>query len=181
MKSQDYPILEYDPERKALIEPLNLVNRQKINLIEKKVDIPEHCLIPFYFHTIKNMEEKGILKEIARERSLITPPLPLYEMEHKGERLAVMTSGLGAPFAAGIMEYAIAMGCKKFIAFGSCGVLDSTISRDQIIVPTSAIRDEGTSYHYSPPSREIIPNVEIVTKIQNYLKNNQIKFLLGKT
>ena len=36
--------------------------------------------------------------------------------------------------------------------FGSCGSLDKDITAGYLLVPTAAYRDEGTSYHYAPPS-----------------------------
>ena len=52
-------------------------------------------------------------------------------------------------------EEIIAMGAKKFVLFGSCGVLDDNKVDGNIIIPVSAVRDEGTSYHYIAPSVEI--------------------------
>ncbi len=101
-------------------------------------------------------------------------------MKHNGKSLAVMTPGLGAPFAAGMMEFAIGMGCKKFIAIGSCGVLDGLIPRDHLIIPTSAIREEGTSYHYYPPSREIEINPTMQKEIKIFLNKNNISYSEGK-
>ena len=172
MDPRDFPILEHDPERKALIDP---------SQIAPQLDVPEHCLFPFYFKLVKRLEKKGILKKITQETSIATPPLPLYETEYDGKRLAVMTSGLTAPFAAGNLEFAIATGCKKFIAFGSCGVLDNTIERGRLIVPTAAIRDEGTSYHYIPPSREISADPTVVDIIKKCLIARKIEFIEGKT
>lgn len=39
------------------------------------------------------------------------------------------------------------------IIFGCCGVLDEVEVQDKIIIPSSTIRDEGTSYHYLPAGR----------------------------
>ena len=47
------------------------------------------------------------------------------------------------------------LGSRKFIACGGAGVLDREIAVGHIIVPVSAVRDEGTSYHYLPPAREV--------------------------
>ena len=41
------------------------------------------------------------------------------------------------------------MGSKKHILLGNCGVIDKSIEDCGIIIPTSALRDEGTSYHYA--------------------------------
>lgn len=52
-------------------------------------------------------------------------------------------------------EEIVAMGAKKFVLFGSCGVLDDDNVKDKLIIAISAVRDEGTSYHYIAPSPEI--------------------------
>jgi len=44
------------------------------------------------------------------------------------------------------------MGAKKVLFFGSCGSLDKEITAGHLLIPTDAYRDEGTSYHYAPPS-----------------------------
>ncbi len=43
---------------------------------------------------------------------------------------------------------------RTFIVLSSCGVLDQSIQANKIILPSSALRDEGTSYHYAPPGDE---------------------------
>ena len=57
--------------------------------------------------------------------------------------------------AAGLLEEMIAWGCRKFIACGGCGVLAQEIAVGHLILVTSAVRDEGVSYHYLPPAREV--------------------------
>lgn len=172
MDSRDFPIIEYDAERNAIIEPSRIV---------PQLDVPDHCLFPFFSKILERLKKRGILKVITCETGVSIPPLPLYELEHEGKRLAVMTSGLSAPFAAGNLEFAIATGCKKFLAFGLCGVLDNSIASGQLIIPTAAIRDEGTSYHYLPPNREISADPATIMKIRDGLDAKQIKYICGKT
>jgi uridine phosphorylase len=88
---------------------------------------------------------------------------------------------VGAPLSTGLLEEVIARGCKKFIVIGSAGVLDSSISRGHLLVPTSAVRDEGTSYHYLPPGREVAAHPRAIQAIETVLKKNEIDYLLTKT
>ena len=60
----------------------------------------------------------------------------------------------------------IAPGCRKFIACGGAGTLDSAIAVGHIVVPDSAIRDEGTSYHYLKPAREVAPMSRALAAIE---------------
>jgi uridine phosphorylase len=79
-------------------------------------------------------------------------PIRIYRVEHEGVSFAVYLSLIGAPAACGIMEEVIGFGGRRFLFFGSCGVMDKDILSGHIAVPTSAYRDEGTSYHYLAPS-----------------------------
>ncbi|MGC4374937.1 phosphorylase, partial [Streptococcus suis] len=80
---------------------------------------------------------------------------PWYILERDGVRVAVMLAVIGAPMAVGHLEELKACGFENFIVLGSCGVLDKSLVADKIILPSSALRDEGTSYHYAPASDEI--------------------------
>jgi uridine phosphorylase len=75
----------------------------------------------------------------------------------------------------------IAHGCRKFVACGGAGVLDRDIDAGHIIVPTSAVRDEGASYHYMPPSREVEASAEGVAAIERVLKERGRPYTVGKT
>ena len=73
--------------------------------------------------------------------------------------------------AAAFLEELIARGCRTFIACGGAGVLVPDVALGHVIVPTSAIRDEGTSYHYLPASREVEPTRQAVEAIVTTLSS----------
>ena len=78
--------------------------------------------------------------------------IPIYSFEHNGKTIGFFRSCIGGAAAAGLLEEITAMGAKRVLYFGSCGSLDKNITAGHLLVPTSAYRDEGTSYHYAPPS-----------------------------
>ena len=61
---------------------------------------------------------------------------------------------LGGAGAVQIMEQLIAGGVKEIIAAGCCGDLVED-TEGSFFVLAAALRQEGTSYHYLLPSREI--------------------------
>jgi uridine phosphorylase len=168
---QPYPILEFDPTPEAIIEPRRVIRAK---------DVPEHAVACFFQDVITKLCDDGRAPIIAHHRSEIGPH-PLYELDVNGRRLAVFHPGVGAPLAAGILEGVIARGCKKFIACGGAGVLDTGIAAGHLVVPTAAIRDEGTSYHYLPPSREVSASPEGVAAIAAALQGHQLPYILAKT
>jgi uridine phosphorylase len=102
-------------------------------------------------------------------------------MDTDGRRLTLLHPGVGAPMAAAMLEEAIALGCRKFVACGGAGVLDRSIALGHLIVPTAAIRDEGTSYHYLAPGRVVEPSPEAVTYLEATLQRRGAPYLTGKT
>ncbi|NIR27203.1 MAG: nucleoside phosphorylase [Gammaproteobacteria bacterium] len=141
-----YPILEFDDSSDAIIEPSKVL---------KPVDgMPERGVLPIYHTVIAELKQRSLLTHLT---DIVTAmgPIPVYRMRQEGKEVVVTHPGLCAPFAAAVLEELIAFGCRKFIACGSAGVLDSAVVKGTVIVPSSAVRDEGTSFHYVAPSRGI--------------------------
>ncbi len=169
--SMNYPILEYDPTREALIEPSKVIRPH---------DVPEHCVICFFREVLDKVVAEHNAKILAENR-WEDGPHPLFEITHKGKRLAFFHPGVGAPMAAGLLEEVIALGCRKFIACGGCGVLEKGIAVGGLIVVSAAVRDEGVSYHYLPPSREVLADEAGVAALEKTLSNRGIPYRIGKT
>lgn len=104
----------------------------------------------------------------------------LYEIERKGRKIALYCSQVGAPACIGQYEDYIAMGLEKLILFGTCGVLNKDIKDCSIVIPTSSIREEGTSYHYAASSEEMPACPYFIDDFTDYLKRNKISFVSGK-
>lgn len=168
---QPYPILEYDPNPDAVIRPERLI---------EPIDAPEHCVICFFGEVIAELAWSGRARQIAVQRSE-NGEHPLYELEFGGRRLALFHPGVGAPMAAALLEEVICRGLRKFIVCGGCGVLDREIAAGHIVIPVSAVRDEGTSYHYLPPAREVSASPKGVAAIANVLARHGVPHIMGKT
>ncbi|MFC1452147.1 nucleoside phosphorylase [Verrucomicrobiota bacterium] len=167
-----YPILEFDDVSSAIIEPSKVL---------KPIDgIPERCVLPIYHTVIAGLKEKSLLTRVTDIRTSVGP-MPVYRMTHAGNQVAVAHPGICAPFAAAVLEELIAFGCRKFIACGSAGVLDSALAKGTVVVPSAAVRDEGTSYHYAAPAREIAAQSDVVEIIRTVLEGHGVPFHVGKT
>jgi uridine phosphorylase len=167
-----YPILEFDSEREAIIEPTKV--------IKPVSGIPERCVLVLYHVVIESLRKQDRLI-LATNLHTSMGPVPVYRMPFESEEITVVHPGLGAPLAAGMVEELIASGCRKFIACGSAGVLDRALVKGTAVVPDSAVRDEGTSYHYVAPKREIEVEPDIVRLIENVLVAHGVKYQVGKT
>ena len=171
MKPKDFPILEFDPATRAVIEPSEQIRPSAV---------PEHCVPCFFGDVITNFVKSGRAREAACMRSEMGRH-PLHVVEVNGREVAVYQPGVTAAFAAAMLDEVIAHGCRKFIACGGAGVLDSDIDAGHIIVPRAAVRDEGASYHYMPPSREVEASPDGVAAIERVLREHGRPYTVGKT
>lgn len=166
-----YPILEHDYASEAKLEPARLIQPR---------DVPQHCVISFF----REVNEKVVFEKQARvavANRWEDGEHPLYEMEHRGRRLAFFHPGVGAPIAAGLLEEAIAFGCKKFVVVGGAGVLVKELAVGKLILVESAVRDEGLSYHYLAPDREVQAQPQALAVIRAALEARRVPFVSGKT
>lgn len=107
--------------------------------------------------------------------------LPWYHYGQGENQLAVTLAPIGAPMTVGQLEELAARGFENFIILGSCGVLDASLAADKIILPASALRDEGTSYHYAPASHEIAYEEALLTEMEAIFDKQGIEHIRTKT
>jgi uridine phosphorylase len=171
MKPQKTPLLEYDPDPNAIIDPIK---------IHPPCGAPRDCIICFFNKEIERLRDVNNLVKIV-DISCEMGPNYIYKFEIKGKEIAIFQPGVGAALAGGNLDAAIASGCRRFIAIGSSGVLESSIPRGTLFVPTSAVRDEGTSFHYLPPSRETQPHPGAVERLKTSLLQFKVPIRECKT
>lgn len=105
---------------------------------------------------------------------------PIYQTTYGGKKIAFYLSLVGAPACVSCFEEVIAMGAKKFVFFGCCGVLGEEKVQNHMIVPTAAVRDEGTSYHYAAPQEELRPNPSSTAILKDCLAACGYSYVEGK-
>lgn len=168
----DYPLLEFDDDKTAVIEP---------STVYPPIDnMPERVVLCFFREVIMQLRMRypmTIVYQLGGESG----DNPVYRMEIDDQPIALVHPGVGAPLACSFLEEVISLGGHKIIACGGAGVLSSDIPVGGLVIPESAIRDEGTSYHYLPPSREVHGNKKAIDAIKATLDSHEIPYLVGKT
>ncbi len=173
MQKSEFPILEFDPTKKAVIEPSEHI---------EKIDMPANCVVTFFQEVISKLKKENRLEKLADIETELGH-MPVYELYLEDtDNVTVFHPGIGAPLAAGMIEEVSAMGGKNFIACGGAGVLKKDIAVGNLIIPNAAVRDEGVSYHYvNPNRRELKPTKKALKSIEEALSNQNIDYVLGKT
>jgi len=68
----------------------------------------------------------------------------------KGLPVSVISTGLGSPGAAMVMQDLQPLGVKAAIRVGTAGSVSADVAPGDIVIGTSAVRDEGTSHKFVP-------------------------------
>ncbi|HEY9075613.1 MAG TPA: nucleoside phosphorylase [Anaerolineaceae bacterium] len=168
---QDYPILEYDSCSTAIVNP---------KLKQPDQPVPVFAVACFFNNLLHRLAAEGRLREVYVLGSEIGKH-PVYELEEDGWKCLVFHPGVGAPLSAGLLDEMIALGMRGVIACGGCGVLQKDIAAGHVVVLSAAVRDEGTSYHYLPPAREVLASEQATAALEDACQEQQIPYLKGKT
>lgn len=135
---------------------------------------PETIVVTFQDETFRVLEQLCPTEVVAKHHA--GRDIPIYRLNWNGRSIGICQTLLGGAGTAGLLEEALAMGAKKVLLYGSCGVLDSALVAGHFILPTAAYRDEGVSYHYLPVGDYVdIPTAERLGEIFDGLNLPYVK------
>lgn len=113
-------------------------------------------------------------KKEASNREFVT-----YSGTLCGERVLVTSTGIGGPSAAIAMEELTVLGIDTFIRVGTCGGMNLDILGGDIIIPTGAIRMEGTSKEYLPIEFPAVPDFSVISALAEAAEKSGRRFHTG--
>ncbi|KXT76330.1 Uridine phosphorylase [Streptococcus sp. DD10] len=161
----EFPILEFDDNPLAVIMP----NHEGLN-----IQLPKKCVFAFLEDEIECYAKKVEAKRVGEFVSA-TKNYPVFVINYKGEPICLAQAPVGAAAAAQFLDWLIGYGVSKIISTGTCGSLID-IEENAFLIPTRALRDEGTSYHYAAPSRYMDVNPKAIRTIIKVLQDKEIPF-----
>ncbi len=168
LNKSDFPILEFDTNPMAKINPEQLCGGEKW---------PENkMIITFFPEALKRLQEEKVIEfayHIGGEN-----PFDIYRFVENPEVLIVLGQ-VGCPACAGNLDVFNGFGINKVMFCGGGGVLDRNIQVGQLLLVDGAIRDEGFSYHYIEPSRYIYTKKETTDKLAAYMDEHKVPYMRG--
>ena len=164
-----HPLFEFEESQTAVINPP----------MRGKVDNFPELAVACWFGDVQR-------KRFAGQDPIYRIPFEhgdheVHVVEHLGKRIAVFNPGVGAPAAATSLEGIIGLGATKIIGCGGAGIVKQGFDVGHIIVPTGAVRDEGTSHHYQPVEVAVVPHPLAVDAIDAELSDAGVPHDKGLT
>ena len=171
MEQKKIALLEFDENKTAKMRPEDFSTAPK--------GLPERCVIAFSHTSVEEIANKYGATVIGQISSC-TCRLPIYALDMDGTRIALTIGFLGSAGVAGQIEELVSGGAKKIIACGAAGTLTPK-PLGALVIPSAAVRDEGASFHYAPPSYEIQADTEVLEHIAKTLSELGLPHVTGKT
>lgn len=161
----EIPILEYDTDPMTVIIP----DHEHFN-----ITLPKKAVFAFLGETVDKyaIEHNA---EIVSYFISATKKYPIYVLDTGGCIICLVQAPVGASAAAQILDWLIAYGVTEVISGGSCGVLVE-MEENEFLIPSKALRDEGTSYHYIPPARFVEVSEKARLAIEKTLHDHNLKY-----
>ncbi len=104
----------------------------------------------------------------------------IYLLKRTNGIVAVLGNfGIGAPAITSIADEMMAWGVQHLVILSLAGGLQPDLASGSIVVCDRALRDEGTSHHYLPPSRDVQASSALVLAIREGLKSRGLDSTTG--
>lgn len=129
------------------------------------VAVPEFCMLDPDGDVVRHF------KKIQRGRihegwACYHTQLHSFELDGVGE-VGIVDCAVGAPFAVLVAEQLFASGCQLLVSVTSAGQINPIGPTPYFVLIDRALRDEGTSYHYLPPSTFAdAPNAKLLARVE---------------
>lgn len=162
--TNDIPVLEYDDNPTALLRHDR----------HPEIVFPRRAVYAFLGYTIEHYAQSHGA-EVLDVFQTITKDTPIYRIRYQGQELCLCQAPLGGSAAVQLMDWLIGHGVRSIISAGSCGAL-VPLPENTFLVPSRALRDEGTSYHYLPPARFVDISATARGIIEEVLRSKGLKY-----
>ena len=161
------PILDHPTGQPSAFTAKHLIDDLRRTRHVPEGTVPAVCILEFDGDLTDWLVQQDIAKPFPSWACFHTT---MFAMEIAGVRCGIIARTIGGPYAVLIAEQLQAAGAKLIVGLTSAGRLASDLPLPCLVVATSAIRDEGTSYHYLPPGREVVCPTQITSLLQRELQ-----------
>jgi uridine phosphorylase len=165
-----------DAKSPSVFRPAALLREARRQKAIPAVDVPSVCILDPDGDIVRRLRGDG--------RSKPFEGWPCYHTQLDVFDLASRTVGIigcavGAPFAVLVAEELFASGCQLLLSLASAGQIVAAGTPPYFVIIERALRDEGTSYHYAPPSEYGVAEPRLVQAAADAIRAAGLLAIIG--
>src|ERR1700682_3253058 len=160
------PILRHALDQPSAFTPKKLIDDVRRSRQIPAGMVPPVCILEFDGDITDWLVRNGIAKPFGPWACFHTS---MFTMDLEGVTCGLIALTIAGPYAVLIAEQLQAAGAKLIIGLTSAGRVSADLPLPCLVVATSAIRAEETSYHYLPPDSEVACKSPVVPLLEREL------------
>ncbi len=145
------PILDLkDVAAPSVFRPENMLREARRQKDLADAPVPAVCLLDPDGDIVRHLRREGMARPHPAWACYHTE---MHVFDWEGVTFGVVGCAVGASFAVLLAEQMFVSGCRLLLSMTSAGQITESGPTPYFVLIERALRDEGTSYHYLPPSR----------------------------
>jgi uridine phosphorylase len=145
-------IIDHPLDQPSAFTAINLIDSVRRTRQISDAAVPPLCFLEFDGDLTDWLVREGIANVFPAWPCFHTA---MFAIELAGVTCGIVPRTIGGPYAVLVAEQLAAVGAELIIGLTSAGRVSPELPLPCLVVVTSAIRDEGTSFHYLPPGGEV--------------------------
>jgi uridine phosphorylase len=133
----------------SIFTPANLLRQARRQRGLPDEPVPAVCALDPDGDIVRHLRDAGTACEVAAWACYHTD---MYVTKYAGISVGIVGCAVGAPFAVLVAEQLFVSGCRFLVSITSAGQIAPKGAPPYFVLIDRALRDEGTSHHYQPPS-----------------------------
>jgi uridine phosphorylase len=167
-----------DTSAPSVFRPAALLREARRQKGLAAVNVPPVCILDPDGDIVRRLQQSGQSKPFAGWPCYHTR---LDALTLAGRTVGIVGCAVGAPFAVLIAEELFASGCRLLLSVTSAGQITRSDRPPYFVIIDRALRDEGTSYHYAPPSEYSDADSALVAMAVEALNGTDQRVLVGSS
>ncbi len=162
MRPYDIPLLQHPLTTPSAFSPDALVTAVRTQRSLSFEAVPRVCVLDFDGDLTDWMVATRHARVFENWACFHTV---MHTIDVDGTDCGIVARTIGGPYAVLVAEQLRASGAEVVLGLTSAGRVAGSLPLPSIVVVQEAIRDEGTSYHYLPPSDSVDANDGLVARL----------------
>jgi uridine phosphorylase len=162
----------------SVFAPSALLREARRQKNVEAADVPALCILDPDGDLVRNLRETGRAKPFDGWPCYHTE-LDIFGLA--GQQVGIIGRVVGSSFAVLVAEELFASGCRLLVSLTSAGQIVPAGPPPYFVIIDRALRDEGTSYHYAPPSEFAEADPQLIAKAAKAMDGQEPRCVVGSS